>query len=83
MGFDLGVLLANYIFSYHAHRIDMQNKNSGCTKFHDKVRQAMSDAISDYFGDAETRLLSEDLTSLGREVVGFAGCELIRRYMSI
>ncbi|XP_030835761.1 uncharacterized protein LOC100889562 [Strongylocentrotus purpuratus] len=79
LGFDLGVLLANYIFSYHAHRIDMQNKNSSCTKFHDKVRHAMSDAISDYFGDAELRLPSDDLTSLGREVVGFAGCELIRR----
>ncbi|XP_054773959.2 methylthioribose kinase-like [Lytechinus pictus] len=78
MGFDLGVLLANYLFSYHAHRI-MPNNSPNCTKFYEKVRQAISDAISNYFGDAESRLSSNDLQSLVREVVGFTGCELIRR----
>ena len=77
MGFDVGLLIANYLFSFHSHRV----KPGRDPKFHEKVRKAARETISEYFGHFETKLGQDEILTLFQEVVGFAGCELIRRFV--
>ncbi|XP_071476010.1 methylthioribose kinase-like [Diadema antillarum] len=76
MGFDIALLLANYLFSYHAHRCSSAKDGQN---FHHRVRQVVLRSISGYFGDAESRMSRSEFETLLREVAGFTGCELVRR----
>ncbi|XP_071829972.1 methylthioribose kinase-like isoform X2 [Apostichopus japonicus] len=76
-GFDIGILLANYLFSYHADRCYPPEDVAG---FHKTV---ILETIYDYFNGMSAFLEEIEFNALISETVGFCGCELIRRLIGI
>ncbi|XP_022318105.2 methylthioribose kinase-like [Crassostrea virginica] len=78
--FDLGVLLANYIFSYYGH-MSIPEDNDRHRKFAQLMIEACKLTVRSYLEEmtssvGEKQQYQENLMT---EMAGFAGCELIRR----
>ncbi|XP_046376771.2 methylthioribose kinase-like [Haliotis rufescens] len=78
--FDVGVLVANYIFNYYCHLLQPDD-NDNRRVFAYRVVEICNKTVAEYFkhmtsvtGDKET--YHADFMS---ELAGFAGCEIVRR----
>lgn len=78
--FDIGVLLANYIFSYYGH-MSIPEDNDRHRKFAQKMIEACKLTVSSYLKEMTSSVgtLQQYQDNLLSEMAGFAGCELIRR----
>ncbi|XP_041363738.1 methylthioribose kinase-like [Gigantopelta aegis] len=80
--FDLGCLIANYIFSYYQHMMTPENNDE-----HRKVSYVLVDichqTVAEYLKTMTSHVGDEDtyVANFMTEVAGFAGCEIIRRIL--
>ncbi|XP_013405105.1 uncharacterized protein LOC106169969 isoform X2 [Lingula anatina] len=78
--FDLGLLIANYIFSYYRHMSTQENHDTH-RKFSQKLIEACYLTVNTYLSVMTCTVgqRHEYLNNLLTETAGFAGCEIIRR----
>ncbi|KAJ8041015.1 Methylthioribose kinase [Holothuria leucospilota] len=74
--FDIGMLLANYVFSFYGH---CYHPKEGALDFHKTVKTATLNTIKHYFDGMSSWMKEDQFTALVKETTGFAGCELLRR----
>ncbi|XP_048758628.2 methylthioribose kinase-like isoform X2 [Ostrea edulis] len=78
--FDIGILLANYIFSYYGH-MSIPEDNERHRQFAQSMIEACKLTVTKYLDEmtsctGELQVYQDNLLC---EMAGFAGCELIRR----
>ncbi|XP_072050441.1 methylthioribose kinase-like [Amphiura filiformis] len=78
--FDVGMLLANYVFSCYSHKL---YPTEASPDFYKNLVEATKATLTIYLKDLNDLLTQDEIASTVSDIAGFAGCELLRRIIGI